>query len=428
MSDPARDPAPHAPRDLTFGPGGPGVPQSSTPATEPSAAGGLEHAPEDPLLQSRLENFAKILRLRDRLTTGGPPWATLVLAAANIGVFAWMVLLGGVDWWSPTTKSMIDWGANFGPLARGEEPWRLLTAMFLQVGILHLAMNMFALWEIGRLTERMFGTVGMLAMYFVTGLAGSVASVWWHDDAVAAGASGAIFGLLGGVFGATLRGWNDFPVEWKSRLWTGAWRSALFMGVLTYSMKDLDNAAHFGGLFSGMLFGALLPRPMAPSLPRFRALQGLAWGILGLAATAAVWANLPPKFSPRFELVRFVRADEALRQDRRAWQQQTLSDDAMLARIRDVQLPKWRRLKASWARLEAPPPPADEDAGPQAERLRRDLPPALNETADAVLTALDQTTAAVQTPSAQAQREMNSAWAKVSQLRQRVAAFFDDLE
>lgn len=440
MSDAPHDPDARSPRDLRLGGNEPGPSQPPASTVDPllEAVKRVDLPPDHPLRKMNLEDLVKNFRLRDRLWKGGPPWATLVLLAANIGIFVWMVLPAGmapriqglppsgVGWWSPTGESLVAWGANYGPFARGEEPWRLFTAMFLHIGVLHLAMNVWALWAIGRLTERMFGTTGMLAMYFVTGLAGSLASVAWHDEDVAAGASGGIFGLLGGVFGATLRGWNDFPSEWKARLWTGAWRSALLMAVLTYYVSFIDNAAHLGGLLSGMLFGALLPRPMAPALPRFRALQGLAWGVVGLAAVGLAWAKLPPMFAPRYELVRFAEADEALRQERLGWEERKGVDAQALARIRDVQTPLWTKLEADWARCEAARPAA-EGLAARKRRLKWELPAVLHETAAAVRTALDRSAAAAQKPSLQAQREENAAWAEAVALRQRAADYFGDL-
>ncbi len=85
-------------------------------------------------------------------------WVTGAIVAANVAVFAWMVL-AGVGFLLPA-ESLVDWGANWAPLTRGGEWWRMLSSMFVHAGIVHLAFNMYALWMAGRLVERLFGHTG----------------------------------------------------------------------------------------------------------------------------------------------------------------------------------------------------------------------------------------------------------------------------
>jgi rhomboid protease GluP len=106
--------------------------------------------------------------------------------------------------------SLIAWGANYGPdtITNGQW-WRLLTSMFLHIGIVHLAFNMIVLLQIGPFVERLVGNVGFLIVYFVSGFAGNVTSLVWNPYTVSAGASGAIFGLYGLLLGFLLMSRRD---------------------------------------------------------------------------------------------------------------------------------------------------------------------------------------------------------------------------
>src|SRR5499425_2958094 len=123
---------------------------------------------------------------------------TSVLLGLNVAVFG-LMLAGGVHPMTPNIDSLIQWGANYGPKTTNGEWWRMFTAMFLHIGLLHLLFNMVALWNVGGFMERVLGPAGFLVLYLLSGLLGSVASVAWNPFVVSAGASGAIFGLYGGL-------------------------------------------------------------------------------------------------------------------------------------------------------------------------------------------------------------------------------------
>ena len=106
-------------------------------------------------------------------------YVTPALVGVNVAVFVLMAL-SGVGLLSPRPLDLIRWGANFGPLTTHGEWWRLLTATFVHIGALHLLCNMWALWDVGVLMERLVGPAGLLVLYLLAGLAGSVASLSWH--------------------------------------------------------------------------------------------------------------------------------------------------------------------------------------------------------------------------------------------------------
>ena len=136
------------------------------------------------------------------LTTRTPVPLTAVLVGINVLVFIAMVVKGA-SVTQPTADQILRWGANFGPLTLTGQWWRLLTAMFVHIGLVHLALNMWCLWELGLLAEYLYGPKTFLALYLMSGLAASIVSLARNPLVVTAGASGAIFGLAGALI-ATL--------------------------------------------------------------------------------------------------------------------------------------------------------------------------------------------------------------------------------
>jgi rhomboid protease GluP len=181
---------------------------------------------------------------------------TPLLIDINIIIFILMII-NGVSIMSPSSESLINWGANFKPATLDNQAWRLITNCFLHIGIFHLLMNMYALLYVGILLEPILGKTRFLSAYLLTGITASLTSLWWHDLTVSAGASGAIFGMYG-VFLALL----------TTKLIEENARKALLSSIgifvafnLMYGLKGgIDNAAHIGGLVGGFLLGyAFLP-------------------------------------------------------------------------------------------------------------------------------------------------------------------------
>jgi rhomboid protease GluP len=188
-------------------------------------------------------------------------FVTEALVAVNVLVFVVMVARG-VAPMEPKIVDLIAWGAGYGPRTTGGEWWRLLTATFLHIGAIHLGMNMYVLWDAGRLVERIFGNAGFLVLYLSAGLAGSVASTLWSPYVVSAGASGAVFGVYGGLLGFLARERGSIPREALTKLQRGA---VTFLGynlLFGLSQKGIDMAAHLGGLGGGFLGGLVLAHPL----------------------------------------------------------------------------------------------------------------------------------------------------------------------
>jgi len=184
---------------------------------------------------------------------------TTTLVGMNVAVFAVMVLTG-VSPSQPTAVELLKWGANWGPLSLGAEPWRMLASNYIHVGIIHIALNMWCLWNLGFLAERVFDPWTYALIYTACGLAGSLASLWWHPMIPGAGASGAIFGLAGALIAALYLG--HLPISkqaiqgtLKSLLMFAGYN--LFFGAVA---RGIDNSAHIGGLLAGLALGAILAK------------------------------------------------------------------------------------------------------------------------------------------------------------------------
>jgi rhomboid protease GluP len=215
--------------------------------------------------------------------------ATYLLVGINCLVFLAMVM-HGVSAGSPTTDQLMYWGAdNAGAVLNGGDWWRIVSAMFVHVGIIHLATNMWCLWNLSLLAEPLLGSVGVVAAYILTGAAGNLLSTFvnWMSfpDArgsamgalfpAGAGASGAVFGIAG-VLIVLLKS-NLLPVPQselkklrKSVIYFAAVNLVIgftisFGAAAAGSGLRIDNMAHLGGFACGLLFAApLVPRLGSP--------------------------------------------------------------------------------------------------------------------------------------------------------------------
>lgn len=181
-------------------------------------------------------------------------YVTYVIMAINILVFVLMAL-NGAGIFEPDGLVHLRWGSNFAPLTLSGDWWRLITCTFLHFGIIHLAMNMYSLYMVGIYLEPMLGKIRYVAAYLATGILASLASLWWHTEpSNSAGASGAVFGMYG-VFLALLTT-NLIPKQVRQSLLGSI--GIFVMYNLFYGMKGgVDNAAHIGGLLSGIAIGYL---------------------------------------------------------------------------------------------------------------------------------------------------------------------------
>ncbi|WP_460503978.1 rhomboid family intramembrane serine protease, partial [Hymenobacter agri] len=184
--------------------------------------------------------------------------ATPLLIDACLLVFGLMVLVGGVSASEPTGHQLVLWGSNVSGLTLHGQPWRLLTHQFVHAGLSHLLMNMFSLWLLGLLLEDRTGPLRLLLVYLTSGIGGGLASLWWHADGInSVGASGAIFGLYGLLLVLLI---SKKLVLDKSdrRAMLGLVLYLVLSNLLSGLSGNVDNAAHLGGLATGLFLAGPL--------------------------------------------------------------------------------------------------------------------------------------------------------------------------
>jgi rhomboid protease GluP len=192
---------------------------------------------------------------------------TQIIFGANVAVFIAMTLSLGASMLSgPSGQGLVEWGANYGPYTVGGQWWRLLTCVFIHGSLLHIAFNMWCLWDLGRLAESVYGHWTFALVYLLCGLSASVASVAWHTPVPvpSVGASGAIFGIAGALLASFYLGEFSLPRAAVSAMLRNI---GIFIGVnllLGSAIAGIDNAAHVGGLIMGLMLGALIAR-VAPA-------------------------------------------------------------------------------------------------------------------------------------------------------------------
>lgn len=246
-------------------------------------------------------------QVRRRKSTLKAAPATHLLVGINCAVFLVMVARG-ISFMDPTVDQLMNWGANnAGAVLIYGEWWRIVSAMFLHVGILHLATNMWCLWNLGLLAEPLIGSFGLFAAYILTGAAGNLLSTWenwvWPiRDAgqvmfpAGAGASGAVFGIAGLLIVLLKSPRLPVPPFELKRLR----RSVIYFAAINlviglsisggnqflHSGLNIDNMAHLGGFTSGLLLAMpMVPRigsPRSTFERRLRAAVAMMTGLLVL--------------------------------------------------------------------------------------------------------------------------------------------------
>ncbi len=183
---------------------------------------------------------------------------TFILILINVLVF----LVSDLTGYSQDVMHMLDLGAAYTPLiTEGGEVYRLFTSMFLHFGIAHLLNNMLVLFVLGSRLERAAGKLSFLVIYLLGGVAGNVISLLLEldsgDYSVSAGASGAVFAVMGAMIYIVVRnrGWLE-DLSWRQIV-----VMALFSLYFGFASSGVDNAAHVGGLISGGILAVILYHP-----------------------------------------------------------------------------------------------------------------------------------------------------------------------
>ncbi|MBP6507929.1 MAG: rhomboid family intramembrane serine protease [Opitutaceae bacterium] len=234
------------------------------------------------------------------LPAAANPWTSVtnLIIAANVIAFVVMGSLGAGWFETADMKPYLLYTANNAGATTDGEWWRIVTCMFVHYGLLHLLLNMWALYLTGHFVERLLGRPLYTLGYFGSGIIASFSSIFWHGDKIwSAGASGAVFGVYGLLLGFMLRERQSVPKRVLQPLLKS---TLIFAGYnLFYGMvhPQIDNAAHIGGLLGGVCLGWLVALPVDPDVRVRHAAGRLRMGAVALTIVmlAAVY------FSPRYD-------------------------------------------------------------------------------------------------------------------------------
>jgi rhomboid protease GluP len=219
------------------------------------------------------------------------PIVTYALIAVNLLIFL-VMMFSQASLLMPTPQEAIHWGADFGPLTFNGQWWRIVTCCFVHFGFIHVAMNMFILYQVGIFTEKLFGNVRFLVLYLLAGVGGSLASLSVHPLSASAGASGAVFGVYGALLGFLLVQRGVVPSASAASI---AKSAGIFLAInVFYGLKSAgtDMTAHGGGLLTGFVAGCLLARPLFTSGQRLYPKRTLAVALGGIVLACLAFSAL----------------------------------------------------------------------------------------------------------------------------------------
>ena len=272
--------------------------------------------------------------------SGSILYVTYGIIAINVIVFILMVIDGADIFTVKNGLVHIEWGSNVTGLTLSGDWWRLITSTFLHFGIIHLAMNMYALYTAGVYLEPMLGRTKYIAAYLCTGIIAGIVSLWWHKDGVnGAGASGAIFGLYG-VFLALLFT-NLIPKQVRSALLQSIGIFVVFN--IVYGMRSgIDNAAHIGGLLSGFVIGFIFYLELSGKI---NITKSMATVLITIVTVAGTWYFLTNYKTDAVRIDQlqnefFVLQDSAMKS---LTESEKLIGAARKEKLLNVTLPTWKK-------------------------------------------------------------------------------------
>jgi rhomboid protease GluP len=211
-------------------------------------------------------------------------FTTVVILLINFGLFVATYLYANtLVGPGAQTRSLLDFGAKYGPYIEAGQWWRLITAGFLHGSVLHILMNSWALFDLGAQVEEAYGTARYLVLYILTTIAGFYVSMWWNPQVPSVGSSAGIFGLIGAMIALGIRhrsylgdAVRQFYIRW-----------AVYGFALGILFPGTDNGAHFGGVVSGFVLAYIM------GTPRVVGMQEKVWrlaSILVMLITVAAFA------------------------------------------------------------------------------------------------------------------------------------------
>ncbi|MEC5397045.1 rhomboid family intramembrane serine protease [Uliginosibacterium sp. H1] len=277
-------------------------------------------------------------------------------------VFSVQAATAGALWHIPA-EWLVRLGGNQARLVLDGQFWRLPASIFLHGGLIHLGLNMLALWQVGAFVERLHGRAGLLLIYLMSGLLGALTSLWWQPGPVSVGASGAVFGLTGALAGWLLVRRGEMPLAMLREVRSGV---VAFIGYSLFAgfmVPGVDNAAHVGGLLAGVVLGAGMAVSVAQPL-RTVWLRPLSWAAVLLVALAGLglWlaANHPTQPAEASQDQQLLRnlalQDMSLTQRTQqvlgALQTRQISATEAATRLENEVLPGWQQVEGMLSGLD----------------------------------------------------------------------------
>ncbi|MBL0218145.1 MAG: rhomboid family intramembrane serine protease [Myxococcales bacterium] len=294
------------------------------------------------------------------------PTVSIVLIALNLAAFA-ITAARGSGWMVPDPDKLVAMGGNLPALTLHGEPWRLVTAMFLHAGFIHVAMNMLCLWGGGQSAEFMFGRRSFLAIYLSAGLVGGIASAARGTMIVSVGASGAVFGVFGAILGYLIAHRTQLEPTVRAKRMKSL---VSFVGInllVGISVAGVDLSAHIGGFAAGFLIAVVAERgldlqdrarSMARRFPRVLVGLALSLAVVGVGLVALPKPALAyitgaegkqvAEFERQIKLFATNEVELLARQDELT--KNTVKSANEIARIIDEELlPRWRAHEKNFA-------------------------------------------------------------------------------
>jgi rhomboid protease GluP len=230
-----------------------------------------------------------------------PATFTFVFLAVNVFVFLLMHLFSGIPGGTENPEVLRQYGAKFNSLINQGEWWRMVTPVFIHIGWIHLLVNMYSLFVLGPYVERLYGSAKFVFFWIVTGIAGVGASylmsssgrhpsglvgyfLFRGGDGPSAGASGALFGLVGVLFVFGIKFRHELPEGFKRAFGTGMLPTILINLFIGFSIPMIDNSAHLGGFLAGCVLALFV----GYRRPAERGAGAFIWRVLQIAALALV--------------------------------------------------------------------------------------------------------------------------------------------
>ena len=291
---------------------------------------------------------------------------TAALVVINYVIFLLLAVADGPAS-VPTGHTLLTWGANFGPLTLGGEWWRLFTSMFLHWSVLHLLANLWALLILGELMERMLGHGPFLVLYILAGLSGGVASLYWNPNVISAGASAAIFGLIGGLLGVLAVRKREIPNSVLVSLRKYGVTLVLLNFYLAFVLSGIDHAAHLGGALFGLVGGGFLGWLASHGTKQWSSLGTMVFaGVVCVALALLVMVRPQPsralaEWIPALREFAHVehRVLSEFNHDMQLVGAQRIAEKEFADRLANDLMPTWHKLRQRFDDLPAAPPELD---------------------------------------------------------------------